>query len=176
MCTHSHNHAYFYKIILLVFIFRICYYYMIHIDDGTVKAKGFSYTKTDLSALWSRRVGHDWATSLSLYTFTHWRRKCQPTPVFLPGESQGRGSLVGCRLWGCRVRHRVRLKWLSSSSRASLGSETFYLILGVHVIVYLVSLENVFIDSIISVTNIWNLMHHSNKRIYSKLKKNVFLK
>ena len=28
-----------------------------------------------------------------------WRRKWQPTPVFLPGESQGRGSLVGCRLW-----------------------------------------------------------------------------
>ena len=28
------------------------------------------------------------------------RRKWQPTPVFLPGESQGRGSLVGCRLWG----------------------------------------------------------------------------
>ena len=35
-----------------------------------------------------------------LFTFTHWRRKWQPTPVFLPGESQGRGSLVGCRLWG----------------------------------------------------------------------------
>ena len=46
-------------------------------------------------------VGHDWATSLSLFTFMHWRRKWQPTPVFLPGESQGRGSLVGCRLWGC---------------------------------------------------------------------------
>ena len=30
----------------------------------------------------------------------HWRRKWQPTPVFLPGESWGRGSLVGCRLWG----------------------------------------------------------------------------
>ena len=30
----------------------------------------------------------------------HWRRRWQPTPVFLPGESQGRGSLVGCRLWG----------------------------------------------------------------------------
>ena len=29
------------------------------------------------------------------------RRKCQPTPVFLPGQSQGWGSLVGCRLWGC---------------------------------------------------------------------------
>ena len=27
-------------------------------------------------------------------------RKWQPTPVFLPGESRGRGSLVGCRLWG----------------------------------------------------------------------------
>ena len=34
------------------------------------------------------------------FTFTHWRRKWQPTPVFLPGETQGRGSLVGCRLWG----------------------------------------------------------------------------
>ena len=45
-------------------------------------------------------VGHDWATSLSLFTFMHWRRKWQPTPVFLPGESQGRGSLVGCCLWG----------------------------------------------------------------------------
>ena len=46
------------------------------------------------------RVGHDWATSLSLFTFLHWRRKWQPTPVFLPGESQGWGSLMGCRLWG----------------------------------------------------------------------------
>ena len=31
----------------------------------------------------------------------HWRRKWQPTPVFLPGESQGWRSLVGCHLWGC---------------------------------------------------------------------------
>ena len=29
-----------------------------------------------------------------------WRGQWQPTPAFLPGESQGRGSLVGCRLWG----------------------------------------------------------------------------
>ena len=34
------------------------------------------------------------------FPFMHWRRKWQPTPGFLPGESQGRGSLVGCRLWG----------------------------------------------------------------------------
>ena len=53
-----------------------------------------------LQSMGSLRVGHNWATSLSLFTFTHWRRKWQPTPVFLPGESQGRGSLVGCRLWG----------------------------------------------------------------------------
>ena len=46
------------------------------------------------------RVRHDWATSLSLFTFMHWRRKWQPTPVFLPGESQGRRSLVGSCLWG----------------------------------------------------------------------------
>ena len=52
-----------------------------------------------LQSMGSLRVGHDLATSLSLFTFTH-RRKWQPTPVFLPGESQGQGSLVGCRLWG----------------------------------------------------------------------------
>ena len=54
-----------------------------------------------LQSMGSRRVGHDWTTSLSLFTFMHWGRKWQPTPVFLPGESQGRGSLLGCRLWGC---------------------------------------------------------------------------
>ena len=48
----------------------------------------------------SLRIGQDSATSLSLFTFLHWRRQWQPTPVFLPGESQGRVSLVGCRLWG----------------------------------------------------------------------------
>ena len=54
-----------------------------------------------LQSIGSLRVGHNWATSLSLFTFMHWRRKWQPTPVFLPGESQGPGSLVGCHLWGC---------------------------------------------------------------------------
>ena len=54
-----------------------------------------------LQSMGSLRVGHDWATSLSLFTFMNWRRKWQPTPVFLPGESLGRGSLVGCHLWGC---------------------------------------------------------------------------
>ena len=46
------------------------------------------------------RVGHDSAASLPLFAFMHWRRKWQPTPVFLPGESQGQESLTDCRLWG----------------------------------------------------------------------------
>ena len=54
-----------------------------------------------LQSMGSLRVRHDWVTSLSVFTFMHWRRKWQPTPVFLPGESQGRGSLVGCHLWDC---------------------------------------------------------------------------
>ena len=54
-----------------------------------------------LQSMGSLGVGHDWVTSLSLFTFMHWRRKWQPTPVFLPGESQGWGSLVSCWLWGC---------------------------------------------------------------------------
>ena len=53
-----------------------------------------------LQSMGSLRLGHDWVTSLSFFTFMHWRRKWQPTPVFLPGESQGQRSLVGCRLWG----------------------------------------------------------------------------
>ena len=53
-----------------------------------------------LQSMGSLRVRYYWATSLSLFTFLHWRRKWQATPVFLPGESQGRGSLMGCRLWG----------------------------------------------------------------------------
>ena len=67
-----------------------------------------------LQSMGSQRVRHDWATSLSLFTFMHWRRKWQPTPVYLPGESRGRRSLVGCRLWDRT--ESDRLKRLSSSS------------------------------------------------------------
>ena len=56
-------------------------------------------------------VGHDWATSLSLFTFMHWRRKWQPTPVFLPGESQGRESLVGFPLWGHTESDTTEATW-----------------------------------------------------------------
>ena len=67
-----------------------------------------------LQSMGSLRVGHDWATSLSLFTFMHWRRKWQRTPVFLPGESQGQGSLVAAV---CGItQNRTQLKWLSSSN------------------------------------------------------------
>ena len=40
-----------------------------------------------------------------------WRRKWQPTPVFLPGKSHGQKSLAGYSLWGCkRVRHDLATK------------------------------------------------------------------
>ena len=53
-----------------------------------------------LQTMGSQSVGRDGATSLSLFPFMHWRRKWQPTPVFLPGESQGWGGLVDRCLWG----------------------------------------------------------------------------
>ena len=46
-----------------------------------------------------------------LFTFMHWRRKWQPTLVFLPGESQGWGSLVGCRLWGFAEFNTTEATW-----------------------------------------------------------------
>ena len=73
-----------------------------------------------LQSMGSLGVGHDWATSLSLFTLMLWRRKCQPTPVFLPGESQGWGA------WWAAVygvaQSRTRLKRLSRSSSSSGGN------------------------------------------------------
>ena len=71
-----------------------------------------------LQTMGSLRVRNDWVTSLSLFTFMHWRRKWQPTPVFLPGESQGRRNLVSCHLWGRTS--WTRLKQLSNSSSSSV--------------------------------------------------------
>ena len=78
-----------------------------------------------LQSMGSLRVGHDLATSLSLFTFMHWRRKWQPTPVFLPGESQGWQSLMGCRLWGhteSDTSEATQVKQLSSSSSSKWWS------------------------------------------------------
>ena len=78
-----------------------------------------------LQSMGSRRVRHNWATSLSLFTFLHWRRKWQPTPVFLPGESQGQGSLVAA-VYGV-AQSRTRLKWLSSSNHHPLSLSSYAL-------------------------------------------------
>ena len=52
-----------------------------------------------LQSMGSRRVRHNWVTSLSLFTFMHWRKKWQPTPVSLPGETLDRGAWC-YRPWG----------------------------------------------------------------------------
>ena len=62
----------------------------------------------------------------------HWRRKWQPTPVFLPGESQGRGSLVAA-VYGV-TQNRTRLKWLSSSPIMDANSGFNYKIIQEHTI------------------------------------------
>ena len=76
---------------------------------------GKSHTRRGLVG--SPGVGHDWATSLSLFTFMHWRRKWQPIPVFLPGESQGQGAWWAA-VYGI-LQSRTRLKRRSSSSSSS---------------------------------------------------------
>ena len=77
-----------------------------------------------LQSMGSLRVGHDWGTSLSLFTFMHWRRKWQPAPMFLPGESQGRGSLVGCHLCPHRVGHDWR--GLAAAAAECYGEQYSY--------------------------------------------------
>ena len=57
-------------------------------EPGRLAVHGVAKSQTRLSVF------------IFTFTFIHWRRKWQPTPVFLPGESQGRGSPVGCHLWG----------------------------------------------------------------------------
>ena len=85
----------------------------VHTQVGQILDKRYKETKKSKghfceawsTECWEQKQGparglQESATSLSLSTFMHWRRKWQPIPVFLPGESQGRGSLGGCRLWG----------------------------------------------------------------------------
>ena len=75
-----------------------------------------------LQSMGSQRVRHDWVTFLSLFTCMHQRGKWQPTPVFLPGESQGRGSLVGRRLWGCAVGQ----DWSDLAAAAAVGRRQWH--------------------------------------------------
>ena len=70
-----------------------------------------------LQSMGSHRVGCDSVTSLSLFTFMHWRRKWQPTPVFLPGESRD-GRACWAAVYGV-VQSQTGLKRFSSSSSNS---------------------------------------------------------
>ena len=83
-----------------------------------------------LQSMESLRVGHDWETSLSLFTFMHWRRKWQPTPVFLPGESQDGGAWWAA-IYGV-AQSRTQLKRLSSSSSSLMWSNHWGLYDGLH--------------------------------------------
>ena len=77
-----------------------------------------------LQSMGSLRVRHDWVTLLSLSTFMHWRRKWQPTPVFLPVESQGQRSLVGCSPWGRTESDTTEATWQQvQRSRHYISSE-----------------------------------------------------
>ena len=72
-------------------------WYLIGEGNGTPLQCSCLENPTDGGTWWAAVHG----VALSLFTLMHWRRKWQPTPVFLPGESQERGSLVGCHLWSC---------------------------------------------------------------------------
>ena len=93
-------------------VILICIFLMINVEKAmaphsSTLAWKIPWTEEPggLQSMGSLRVRHDWTTSLSLFTCMHWSRKWQPTPVFLPGESQGWGSLVGYRLRGHTVGH-----------------------------------------------------------------------
>ena len=73
-----------------------------------------------LQSIGSLSVGHNCATSLSLFTFMHWRRKWQPTPVFVPGEITGTGGLPSLGS------HRVGHDW-SDLAAAESYSILYYL-------------------------------------------------
>ena len=74
-------------------------------------------------------VGYDWVTWLSLFIFMNWRRKCQPTSVFLPGESQGRGEPGGLPSMGS---HKIRHNWsdLAAAGGQKVEAVTDFIFLG----------------------------------------------
>ena len=90
-----------------------------------------------LQSMGSLRVRHDGATSLSLSTFMHWRRKWQPTPVFLPGESHGRRSLVGCSPWGHTQSDTTEATWQAAGSHNYIYIHHMYIY--TYIYVYILS-------------------------------------
>ena len=96
-----------------------------------------------LQSTGSLRVRHDWVTSLSLFTFMHWRRKWQPTPVFLPGESQGQGGEPGgLPPMGS---HRVGHDWsdLAAAARITAYSSAIYILVDNFSMIFSAVFENI---------------------------------
>ena len=106
------------------------------------------------------RDGHDWVTSLSLFTFTHWRRKCQPTRV-LTWRIPGMGEPGGLPTMGL---HRVGHDW-SDLAAAAVCSDFLFLydsallnsmFLGIHL--FHLGYPN-FVDILVHISmNLWILM------------------
>ena len=71
----------------------------------------------------SLRVGHSWVTSLSLFTFMYWRRKWQPSPIFLPGDPRDGGAWWAA-IYGV-AQSRTRQKRRSSSSSSDWVCQFF---------------------------------------------------
>ena len=93
-----------------------------------------------LQSMGSQRVRHDWATSLLLFTFMHRRRKRQPSPVFLPGESQVQRSLVGCHLWGRTELDTTEATWQQQQQQNVSSGREFRLLVHCLFVVSWVSL------------------------------------
>ena len=93
--------------------------------DGTPLQSSRLENPMDGGAWWAavHEVVKRW-TRLSDFTFTfpfmHWRRKWQPTPVFLPGESHRQGSLVGCRLWGRTESDTTEATWKQQQQQCKI--------------------------------------------------------
>ena len=97
----------------------------VFLGEGNGNPLQYSYLENpmDGGAWWAAVYGVARSrTQLSDFTFTfmHWRRKWQPTPVFLPGESQGQGSLVGYRLWGRTGSDTTEATWLQQQQHQVL--------------------------------------------------------
>ena len=104
ICIYIHKH-YRYDICIYVYICMLLF--SCQVMSNSLWSHGLQHSRLLCPSLSPRvcanlvhGVAKSW-TRLSdfTFTFTHFRRKWQPTPVFLPGESQGWGSLVGCHLW-----------------------------------------------------------------------------
>ena len=80
-----------------------------------------------LQSMGSLRVRHDWATSLSLFTFMHWRRKWQSTPSVLAWRIPGTGEPGGLPSLGS---HRVGHDWSDLAAAAASTADDVGLIPG----------------------------------------------